>query len=100
MTDAEFDQLCDDARLVVANMSAVALVHMRHMQRISFATGNVALSSGDVLRATIDASVRRVAGPCPCDDCLSMHTRQSRPTQPLSAEMSEALADACKETDT
>lgn len=44
-------------------------IHHRHLQRISFAVGNVGLSRPDVLRDTLERLALDAAGPCPCGRC-------------------------------
>lgn len=50
-------------------MTPAQQVHHRHLQRISFATGNLAMSSRTRTADMIRADVERAAGPCPCADC-------------------------------
>jgi hypothetical protein len=58
----------DDLLSAVAAFEALTpdqQAHHRHLQRISFAIGNVAMEHPEELRIAIE----RAAGPCPCSAC-------------------------------
>lgn len=59
-TKETFERLTPDAQL-----------HHRHLQRISFVSGNVALSSTEGIEK-IREHVRLEAGPCPCQSCVRL----------------------------
>jgi hypothetical protein len=71
------DELLAGARAAFEALSADEQAHMRHAQRISFATGNVALSRPDLAREDIARDVAKAAGPCPCRPCVDVN-----PTHP------------------
>lgn len=63
------DELLATACALFESLTPDEQKHHRHAQRISFATGNVALGYPTEMRSSIEASARRAAGPCPCTKC-------------------------------
>lgn len=69
--------MIDDAKIIALLASLPGLtrdeeLHMQHAQRISFASGNVALTYDDATDAQlteIHAAAKRAAGRCPCSPC-------------------------------
>lgn len=63
------DELLKAACALFESLTPDEQAHHRHAQRISFATGNVALGHPTEMRSSIEAAARRAAGPCPCMKC-------------------------------
>jgi hypothetical protein len=59
------------AKTAFDSLPAAQRAHQRHLQRISFATGNVALSTRDADVAAIRERAAKAAGPCPCGECAT-----------------------------
>lgn len=75
---AALDALLARAKAAFDALSPDAQAHQRHLQRISFAAGNVALSwrepppdtlPGETLLDTATRLTTAAAGPCPCGPC-------------------------------
>ncbi len=69
MSTPTFQELLARASAVFDSLTPDQQSHHRHEQRISFVYGNIALSQRDVDEASLRASVREAAGPCPCAPC-------------------------------
>jgi hypothetical protein len=74
LKDLDLAQLIVKALAVVDAMTSDQLMHHRRLQRISFASGNVALSTGDRYE-DVKARVEKIVGPCPCADCIAQKER-------------------------
>lgn len=69
MSDEALTKVFADALAAFDAMTPAQQVHHRHLQRISFAAGNLAMRSPTRTVDMIRKSVERAAGPCPCADC-------------------------------
>jgi len=71
MTDQQLAELLAQASATFDAMTVDQKLHMRHQQKISFVTGNLALTRGESSYDDLRSRVTEAAGPCPCGDCRS-----------------------------
>lgn len=77
--DDEISTLLRRAQAAFDALTPDEQIHHRHLQRVSFAVGNVGLSRPDVPRTDLERLAAEAAGPCPCGRCSPTLVAANRP---------------------